>query len=593
MTGDNAQPARIRIFISYASASRERVGRLARALEAEGFEVWWDHAVNPGEDYRAKTEAALAAADSVIVCWSTAACGSDWVLSEADDARKRDRLVPVRLDACAIPKPFDRIYTIDLPRWSLPRFSAAFHRLVEVLRARAENREPAPAPWQARWLSWSNFTIVALGTATLLTNISDIKQLLESFTDPAASRRQVEDLTLKFDEVKNEIVRNRELSPAEQLSLRQSLFHLLSAQDGVRREAAQKAAAGDIDGALDILDRAAREGEKAISDLAEILGDFGALASRDFPYDAIAAYDRALSLAGDPNKSLALAALLLRTGQLPRAEDELNFLLAGPRPNDPLVHVAVLAGLGEVRNARGNYRGAREVLLQALDAIEPLRDDWLRAAILLALGQSAQGLRDSGVAEDYHRQALALFERERDAASQAKALNNLGTLAIDNEQITAAEDYFQRALKQFEALGVDQGRAQVLSNLGVVARRRGDLTASDRFYRAALQLSEKLGDTVGHAQCLSGMALNAIERKQYDLAEQQMTEALGIYETAGARANVAIQLQNLATLALKRNDLDRVGSYGREAAAIYRELGQTREADMMRSNLRSLGLPSD
>ncbi len=132
--------AKPKVFLSYASASRDRAGLLAKAVQADGFDVWWDHAVLPGDDYREKTEAALAEADLAIVCWTPAACGSDWVLSEADDARLRDILVPVRLGACQIPKPFDRIFTSDLSNWLGDRQSPKYVRLIEVLRARRRPR---------------------------------------------------------------------------------------------------------------------------------------------------------------------------------------------------------------------------------------------------------------------------------------------------------------------------------------------------------------------------------------------------------------------------------------------------------------------
>lgn len=44
MTDENATPEKFKIFLSYASASKGRVGTLANALIEEGFDVWWDHA---------------------------------------------------------------------------------------------------------------------------------------------------------------------------------------------------------------------------------------------------------------------------------------------------------------------------------------------------------------------------------------------------------------------------------------------------------------------------------------------------------------------------------------------------------------------
>src|SRR6185295_11959815 len=39
------------IFVSYASADRERVERLVHALEADGLEVWWDRDIASGQSF--------------------------------------------------------------------------------------------------------------------------------------------------------------------------------------------------------------------------------------------------------------------------------------------------------------------------------------------------------------------------------------------------------------------------------------------------------------------------------------------------------------------------------------------------------------
>ena len=58
------------IFISYARSDREKIERLAAALEAEGYSVWWDRFIQSGSEFSADIERELGDAKAVIACWS-------------------------------------------------------------------------------------------------------------------------------------------------------------------------------------------------------------------------------------------------------------------------------------------------------------------------------------------------------------------------------------------------------------------------------------------------------------------------------------------------------------------------------------------
>ena len=592
MTDENATPEKFKIFLSYASASKGRVGTLANALIEEGFDVWWDHAVNPGDDYRAVTEAALEKADAVIVCWTPAACGSDWVLSEADDARQRDKLVPVILTRSDIPKPFDRIYTSDLSQWLGNRETPNYLRLVEVLRAREEGREPVPAPWRSKWISWPNFTIAALGVITVLTNISDVKQLFEGFVNPGASQKQVEDLTVKVDEVQAELVRVRKRTASEELTLRQSILRLLSAQSGARRDAAEQAAGGDIDAALAVLMDAAKESEKAVSDLALVWSDIGALMSTDQRSDAISAYERASVLAPlAPVDALSFVGLLKNVGRLEDAEATLNAMLNDlPQDADPLIAAAALGGLGDILLLRGDYEGAKSAFEQALAISGENEQSWIKAVMIGGLGQATERLGDRSAAAALYQQSLSMLEPYGDTESQAGMLNNLAGLATDQRDLDRGEDFFLRALQLYENAGNDPARARVLNNLGIVERLRGNIVKSDNLHHRALAIFERLKEPIGLGQTHSGLGLNAAARKEFNIADDHLRQSLSFFQEAGARAFVAAQLQNLGMIATEQGDYARAETYGRQALSLFRELGQDRDVVEIENNLRLIGV---
>ena len=55
------------IFISYASADRERARQLAAVLASQGWSVWWDRTIPPGRTFDQVIEQALQAARCVVV----------------------------------------------------------------------------------------------------------------------------------------------------------------------------------------------------------------------------------------------------------------------------------------------------------------------------------------------------------------------------------------------------------------------------------------------------------------------------------------------------------------------------------------------
>jgi hypothetical protein len=108
------------IFISYASADRPRAEPLVRALEQQGRTVWWDRSILPGKTWSQVIEAALADARCVIVLWSRESVRSEWVLAEAEEAKRRGILVPALIDPVSIPLEFRRMQAADLVNWPEP-----------------------------------------------------------------------------------------------------------------------------------------------------------------------------------------------------------------------------------------------------------------------------------------------------------------------------------------------------------------------------------------------------------------------------------------------------------------------------------------
>jgi tetratricopeptide (TPR) repeat protein len=105
------------IFISYARADRDYARRLAAYLEDSGLSVWWDMSLKPGEVFRDEIERRIGEAHHVIVLWSETSVKSHFVLDEAGEAARQNKLVPLRIDGCTLPLGFGQHHTHTVSNW--------------------------------------------------------------------------------------------------------------------------------------------------------------------------------------------------------------------------------------------------------------------------------------------------------------------------------------------------------------------------------------------------------------------------------------------------------------------------------------------
>jgi len=124
------------IFVSYARNDKGLVAPLVAALEAEGWSVWWDPEITPGEEFDSLISRELEGARSVVVVWTAGSVDSRWVRGEARDAADRGALVPVRFGQAKLPIDFRAVHTTDLDGWGEDRNGAAFRGLFKALEAK-------------------------------------------------------------------------------------------------------------------------------------------------------------------------------------------------------------------------------------------------------------------------------------------------------------------------------------------------------------------------------------------------------------------------------------------------------------------------
>jgi len=121
------------IFISYASEDRLRAEILAKALEEQGWSVWWDRIIPPGKTFDQVIQEAINAARCVVVLWSKISIKSDWVKEEANIAKERKTLVPAKIDPVDPPIGFGLIQAADLTNWVAEKSHLGFSSLLNAI----------------------------------------------------------------------------------------------------------------------------------------------------------------------------------------------------------------------------------------------------------------------------------------------------------------------------------------------------------------------------------------------------------------------------------------------------------------------------
>ncbi|MEM7406089.1 MAG: toll/interleukin-1 receptor domain-containing protein [Pseudomonadota bacterium] len=106
------------VFISYSHSDTVIAEAIAGHLTALGVDVWWDQALEGGEQFRGRIEQAINSSEVTLVLWSRNSTGSQWVIGEAGAANDLGRLIPVAVDITQPPLDFRSLHTIDLQQWN-------------------------------------------------------------------------------------------------------------------------------------------------------------------------------------------------------------------------------------------------------------------------------------------------------------------------------------------------------------------------------------------------------------------------------------------------------------------------------------------
>lgn len=137
-----------RVFLAYVTEDAAEAGRLADALEAEGFGVWMDvRKLLAGQNWPRAIENAIETSDFFVACFSSHSVnkrgGFQAEVRYALDCARRVPLdeifiAPVRFDECPVPARIQReLQYVDL----FPNWEGGIRKLAEMLRKGRGGRE--------------------------------------------------------------------------------------------------------------------------------------------------------------------------------------------------------------------------------------------------------------------------------------------------------------------------------------------------------------------------------------------------------------------------------------------------------------------
>jgi TolB-like protein len=173
------------VFISYSREDEGAARRVAKALQAAGFDVWWDANLPAHRAYSEVIERNLEAAKAVVALWSQTAAKSQWVRAEADFARNAGKLVQATLDGALPPMPFNQIQCAELKGWRGSQTHPGWTKLkgsVETLVSGEERPVEAPPQhiWERlqpyRWWLAAGLALLVVVAAVVLTLRSSVEE---------------------------------------------------------------------------------------------------------------------------------------------------------------------------------------------------------------------------------------------------------------------------------------------------------------------------------------------------------------------------------------------------------------------------------
>jgi predicted ATPase/class 3 adenylate cyclase len=218
-------------------------------------------------------------------------------------------------------------------------------------------------------------------------------------------------------------------------------------------------------------------------------------------------------------------------------------------------------------------RRLTEVLARTQDAPEDLR-----ARPMYALGVLREVRGDYEPAAELIERSLRIFRELGDTGRTAAALNSLGVIKRGLGDLASARSLLEESTTLRRSLGDETRMASALSNLGLVALEQGDVATAEARFAECLALDRAHGNEWGIATDLENLTAVALEKQDLDRAGALVREMIEAIRKVGDKDLVAFALEKGGALAAARGDHERAGHLVGAADAVREAIGAPRAA---------------
>ena len=242
----------------------------------------------------------------------------------------------------------------------------------------------------------------------------------------------------------------------------------------------------------------------------------------------------------------------------------------GEELDDRTVAAAVLHSFGILALSRGDFRGAREALLDSLTRLREIPDDDAEPFFRVhTVGLFVAGEGPGGAPRVYFEETMQFFRRVDARRAIGYVLAALGDVARAQGLTSPARERLDESLAHFRDSRDPMGTAFTLSRLGNLSGALGEHELGREWLEEALELRREMGDRRGVGLTLGNLGVLAARAGDVERGRSLIGEALELFEeTDDAPGQMGMRLA-LGHIAADAGELERASDLledGRERA---------------------------
>ncbi len=234
--------------------------------------------------------------------------------------------------------------------------------------------------------------------------------------------------------------------------------------------------------------------------------------------------------------------------------------------------IAIPTAIQGFLRVRGHWDQARILYQNAAEAARRSGDGNAEADVLADLGDIASATGDYTAARANYERSLELSISLDNPLGEAGALHHLATIEYLTGDFSSAMMRFARALQLYRKLGSQQGEANALREMGSVHRQEGNFREANTSLSQALALDRDV-DPVSEANDLTQLGAVQEATGDYQAAIASFTRALNLCGAVGNRLGQANALNRLGIAYYYRGDFPNAAASQERALELYRDLG--------------------